>query len=152
MNNVETKLIHGIKHAMESKRWTQKKLSQATDIPYRSIQNYLSGTTRMPATAYVQICDVLGIDNQYVLEGNFELHHMILWDALWDVIGDGLLDVKLLPATFGTSGDMTDHNQKQNNASTLARKLSISYDKHRQQRLENPDLIGSSKTTSERLK
>lgn len=151
MEKIETLMLDGIERALKSKKWTKRQLSEYTGIPYRSIQNYLSGTTKMPAVVYIKICTALGIDNQYVLQGNFELHHMDLWDALWDALGDGLLDVKLLPLTMHGKDEITLHNRKQQNASKLAEAINIAYDKVRKETLAKP-YVAKQKTTNPSLK
>lgn len=126
MTDFDQLLVSGIKSAMAEGKVSMRGLSTRTKLPYRSLQNYLSGTSKMPASAYVAICQALGIDNQYVLQGSFELPHAQLWDALWDVFGDALVDLKQSPNTSGQQ-TMELHNRKQLAASEYAAKISIAY-------------------------
>lgn len=75
-----------------------RSLSTTTGIPYRSLHNYLSGSNRMPADVYVQICRTLGVDTQYITQASFHLQAWPLFDALWAVFGDGLFDLRAYPA------------------------------------------------------
>lgn len=109
-------------------------LAKTTGLPYRTVQNYLSGTTRMPAAAYIQICDALGINNQFVTQGTFHLQFAHLYDALWKVLGDGLLDLKSLPNSTG-SHDVKKHNLKQAAAHLFAINISEAYNEELQHKL-----------------
>jgi len=135
MDDLDQALIDGIKRTMKEGKFSMRSLADRTGIPYRSLQNYLSGTTRMPASAYVQICNVMGVDNQYILQGNFHLQFMQLWDALWIAFGDGLADLSYKPSTTGFH-DQKRHNQKQAAASAFAEKISDAYDRVLRERLE----------------
>ena len=147
MEDYNERIILGIKRAMKLSRVSMKALSQDTGVPYRSIQNYLSGGTRMPADVYVQILEVLGVDNQYILHGNFHLKHFPLWDSLWAALGDSLVNTEFRPDT-GFPDNMAFHNQKQAAALSLMERLSRGYNEYYQQYLK--DQYGKLETVPER--
>lgn len=128
---IDDLLVSGVKRALDEKRMSVKQLSSLTEIPYRTLQKYTSGETKMPASALVRICDVLDVDLYYLVHGEFDLNHIALWDALWDVLGDGLLEIKYVPCDPDLS-DMPRHQQKQQAASEMAAKIRASYEKYRQ--------------------
>ncbi|MFB2553226.1 helix-turn-helix domain-containing protein [Ensifer soli] len=72
---------------MKERKRSMKSLSADIGLPYRSLQNYLSGSNRIPTDVYVKILELLGIDNQYIMEGNFDLKYWPLWDSLWSSLG-----------------------------------------------------------------
>ncbi len=149
MNDLEERLLSGIRMAMTEKHISLTAVSKEIGVPYRSLQNYLSGTSRMPAVVYVQICEYLEVDNQYVLDQSFEFSHNAFWDALWTVFGDGLLSVELKENTTGYR-NQSDHNRKQAIASELTVKLNTAYDKHRKEYMKSA-FAGRFPTSSERL-
>lgn len=124
----DERVVAGLRAAMKAGKVTMRALSERTGIPYRSLQNYMSGT-KMPAGVYVQICEELGVDNQFVLEGHFQLRYHPLWDALFTVLGDGLLKARFepIPEEF----DEARHRERQRRADALARLLSNAYDRER---------------------
>lgn len=147
MDNYNERIIEGIKRTMKLSRKSMKALSEDTGIPYRSIQNYLSGSTRMPADVYVQILEVLGVDNQYILYGNFHLKHWPLWDSLWQSLGDSLVNTEFKPDT-GFPDDMAFHNRKQAAALDLMERLSKNYDEYSEKYLK--ERYGKLETVPER--
>lgn len=136
MRDLDEALVAGIKRAMAESRVSMTALASATKIPYRSLQNYLSGRSKMPASVYVTICNALGIDNQYVSQGTFHLQLAPLYDAFWRVFGDGLLELRSLPDTGGLE-DMARHNRKQEAAHEFAVKISTAYNEEILDRLKN---------------
>lgn len=54
---------------MRVKGCDQKRLSAESGIPYRTLQNYLSGTNAMPASALAAVCRVLDISADLILFG-----------------------------------------------------------------------------------
>lgn len=141
---IDELIVNGVKRALGEKRWSVRQLSSLTDIPYRTLQKYTSGETKMPAAALVRICDVLDVDLYYLVHGEFDLNHIALWDALWDVLGDGLLDIKYAPSDHDMS-DMSQHQQKQEAASEMAAKIRSAYEKHRQTDLNSRHRTGRGK-------
>jgi lambda repressor-like predicted transcriptional regulator len=135
-DSLDAQLVAGIKSAMKLGKVSMRALSERTGLPYRSLQNYLSGTTKMPASAYVLICENLGIDNQYVLEGNFQLRYHPLWDALFRVLGNGLLSAQFEAIDYSEPYDMDSHRLRQRRADDLARKISSAYDLERKETLK----------------
>lgn len=54
---------------MQVRRCDQKRLSAESGLPYRTLQNYLSGTNAMPASALAAVCRVLDISADLILFG-----------------------------------------------------------------------------------
>ena len=65
-------------------------LSDGLSIPYRSLQNYFSGESRMPADVLLRICAEIGLEADYLLKNSFEVSHGDLYDAVHKVFKDVL--------------------------------------------------------------
>jgi transcriptional regulator with XRE-family HTH domain len=76
------RLISALKAALKARRVTMRQLSDSLHIPYRSLQNYLSGESRLPADVLLSICQEIGLEADYLAKGNFELSHFDLYDAV----------------------------------------------------------------------
>lgn len=145
--DLDSRLVDGIRAAMKLSKVSMRALSERTGLPYRSLQNYLSGTTRMPASVYVQMCQQLGIDNQFVLERNFQLRYHPLWDALHRVLGDALVTIRHQPIT--DRSDMGKQRERQRNADALAHQLSSAYDFELQEGLRSSHFAHRERTTGQ---
>jgi len=149
MSDLEERLLVGLRSAMKEKKMSLTGLSKRVEIPYRSLQNYFSGNTKMPAVVYVKICEELGIDNHYVLHGSFEFSHNAFRDALLDVIGNGLADVKLRSTSHAVFSADSDLMKKQIMASELTMRLNHAYHKFMQQDFKESYTRGRSDTSTE---
>jgi len=63
-------------------------ISTALDMPYRTIQNYMTGSTKIPATFVFEVCHLIDVEPNYFLYGDFkpqytDMHSAIL-EALYD--------------------------------------------------------------------
>ncbi|WP_057462601.1 helix-turn-helix transcriptional regulator [Pseudovibrio sp. POLY-S9] len=83
MDEINDQLVARLKATMKLAKMSLKHMSEKIGLPYRSLQNYMSGKTRLPADVYVLMCQELGVDNQYVMQGNFHLERWPLYDAIW---------------------------------------------------------------------
>jgi len=128
MDDYNDRIISGIKRVMKERKRSIKSMSESTGLPYRSLQNYLSGSSRLPADVYVKILEVLDVDNQYIMEGTFHLKYWPLWDSLWASLGDSLVNTEYKPDT-GFPDDMEFHNRKQLAAAKLLERINDNYNK-----------------------
>lgn len=89
-------LLNALKGALRTRGVSMRHLSDSLKIPYRSIQNYFSGESRIPADILLRICGEIGLEADYLAKGSFELSHADLQDALHKVLGDVLpsLDIR----------------------------------------------------------
>ena len=67
MKNTDTGIVERIKEVMASQNMTMRTLSEATAIPYRTLQNYLRGMHNIPANALASISVALGVSNDWLL-------------------------------------------------------------------------------------
>jgi hypothetical protein len=80
-------IVTAFRDAMKAGRRTIRSVSVNTGIPYRSLQNYLAGKSRMPASVYLNLCNELAITNDYVIHRTFQLDHEPLTRALTATLG-----------------------------------------------------------------
>lgn len=69
-----------LRDAMALRRMTARALSKATDIPYRSLQNYIRGEHAMPSHALGKVSDTLDVSADWLLSGraaNFDAEVLI---------------------------------------------------------------------------
>lgn len=69
INNADTSVVDRIRRAMTVREMTMADLSRATSIPYRSLQNYLSGVNAIPATVAAKVADALEVSADWILLG-----------------------------------------------------------------------------------
>lgn len=77
----DAEIVACIKRVMETQKVSMRFLSERTRIPYRSLQNYLRGESRMPAAALLAIMETLRINSDYLVRGDFLPPHAVSYDA-----------------------------------------------------------------------
>lgn len=91
----EEALIRDLKALMKQRKRSARSISQAINVPYRSMQNYLSGESRTPAIVLIAILDELGADLRLLRSGDNLLRHADIYDAVHRVFGDYLSKIDL---------------------------------------------------------
>lgn len=73
---------------------SQRDLSRFTGVPYRSVQTYLSGETRIPATFLLAVCTCLDVEPDFLVKGDFKPRKIDLYDAVYKALSEeGLLGI-----------------------------------------------------------
>lgn len=129
----DLQLARDLRSVLEEKKVSLKTLSRDLEIPYRSLQNYISGQNRIPATILILILDRLGIDLHYLRNRDHLLRHADLYDAIWESLGDNLVEIDLPSRNRhldpqGNADDYRRFQKKQANATALAILISEKYD------------------------
>lgn len=133
----EEALIRDLKALMKHKKRSARSISQSIDVPYRSMQNYLSGESRIPAIVLIKILDQLGATIRMLRFGDDLLSHSDLFDAVYRVFGDFLNQIDLQEigkrtsaaiSRLSTPEELAAHRRKGEIASELAVRLSEAYD------------------------
>lgn len=91
----EQSLARDLRALFEQRGKSARSVAIAIDLPYRSMQNYLAGSSKMPASVLVSILDELGSDLVELRTGRRLLGHWILQEAITRALGDELLKVSL---------------------------------------------------------
>jgi len=86
----DDRLVAALKSALKTRKVSMRALSDGLSIPYRSLQNYFSGESRMPADVLLRICEEIGLEADYLLKNSFEVSHGDLYDAVHKVFKDVL--------------------------------------------------------------
>ncbi|MGU9981371.1 hypothetical protein ACJ4V0_15145 [Phreatobacter sp. HK31-P] len=132
----EESLVRDLKALMKMRKRSARSISEAIKVPYRSIQNYLSGESRIPAVVLIAILDELGADIRLLRHGDALLSHWDLNDAIFRVFGDYLSEIDIdaigqtrnLGRSETTPEDLMEQTRRVKKASTLAGRLSEAYD------------------------
>lgn len=95
MSNTEAKYITELRRIIDRRKVKITYLAKRVGIPYRTLQNYLSGRHRIPLQAYIDICYKLGITAEYPLVGKFKLDHHALQKAILMALGPVLPYIEL---------------------------------------------------------
>lgn len=130
----ETDLIEDLKLLLQNRKKSLRSVSIEVGVPYRSMQNYFSGESRIPAIVMVKILYYLGADIRYMRTRDSLLRHADIYDAICEVLGDNLLNIDLSKPKWGEF-DLNNpevHRAKIEAASELAIRLSEAYDKFTQ--------------------
>ena len=130
----DQELLEGLRSAMKSRKVSVRALSERLGVPYRTLQNYLTGQTRLPAATFLSACNALGLDQHFVMTNSFELSGSDMYDAVLTVLNDvlPLIDAPSVEADVKPRlTDKSDSAHRQVAATVLAIKLSKAYDKYR---------------------
>lgn len=133
----EETLIRDLKALMKRKKRSARAISQSIGVPYRSIQNYLSGESRIPAVVLIKMLDDLGATIRMLRFGDDLLSHSDLFDAVYRVFGESLNEIDLdkigkrgapIISRLSTPEELAAHRRRGEIASELAVRLSEAYD------------------------
>lgn len=75
-------LVRALRDVIKAKKVSLRSISEHLGVPYRSVQNYVGGETRMPADFLLNVCAFIGIEPDFLVYGDFNLRENDLFDAL----------------------------------------------------------------------
>lgn len=90
MENAESDVIDALLEVFGRRGLKVTRIAEITNIPYRTLQNYLAKKNRMPLGAYLAVCQAAGIPPDYPINRRFKIAHHALQNALIDVLGPAL--------------------------------------------------------------
>ncbi|MFO1038123.1 MAG: helix-turn-helix transcriptional regulator [Geminicoccaceae bacterium] len=70
---IDAKIIKQIQITMAVRRVTMRDLAPLVGMPYRTLQNYLQGKSRLPAAVVIKLAEALNVRPEFLLCGNLEL-------------------------------------------------------------------------------
>lgn len=143
------RLINALKAALKVRGVSMTQLSRSLHIPYRSLQNYFSGESRLPADVLLAICDYIGLETDYLTKGTFEISHPDLYDTVFKVLGDLLPHIEINPSGKAAlrAEITTSRAEVQGVATLLALRLNEAYAAYRKSSFE--DRFSKPRTPSE---
>ncbi|MGO4523977.1 helix-turn-helix domain-containing protein [Microvirga sp. 2MCAF35] len=127
----DEELVAALKDVLKQKGVSLRQISQDLEIPYRSVQNYLGGETRIPASIFLRICNYLGIESDYFIYKDFRPQASELFDAVYYALDR----VGLLP----TPNSETDHTNRKIFVASLTTAIADHYDRFRLKWLSRKD-------------
>lgn len=135
-------IVATLREAMKKRAVKLTDLSRLTGVPYRSLQNYFSRRTEMPAQVYLKICAQLGLDPFYVKEESFKIEFVPLRNALLNTIGHQLPTHEFLEDRSMTlvpyAGPERSSQELWKDAGTVAHFVARAYDREREKQLQEP--------------
>lgn len=135
-------IVETLKGAMKARGLRLTNVAQLTGIPYRSLQNYFSRKTEMPATTYLRLCAALGLDPDYVRRQRFDLDQDVLRKAIVRSLGPLVPTYVFYPnGSLGPeAASAVDRTEQQilRDAGTLAHVLAGAYDVLKEAELQVP--------------
>lgn len=138
----QIEIVPTLREAMSKRSVKLTDLARLTDIPYRSLQNYFSRKTEMPASVYLRICAQLGLDPFYVKEDKFGIEYIPLRKALLSTIGDQLptheFEADRSMTLVPYEGPARSEQQLWRDAGTVAHFVARAYDRERERQLSEP--------------
>lgn len=139
MDDANLSLVSVLKGVLKKKRVSMRHLSDKLNIPYRSLQNYMSGESRMPADVLLSITKEIGLEADYLLENGFYLTHYDMYDAVISVLGEVIpwIDIGRTGVAELRSEPSSERTHQLSVAHILAVKLSEEYGRCRQAWLNN---------------
>lgn len=139
MSNETATLSGKLKAVLKSKGVPLKALASELGIPYRSMQNYVNGETRIPADVFLEICNYIGIEADYFQYGDFKVMSSELYSAVFYALDD----LGLLPDSHIERDGyqvVAEDNSARKHLSMLAAKLVLErYDRYREEWLKRRD-------------
>lgn len=143
MNDAESGVIDTLREVIDRRKLKLKVIAEEAGVPYRSLQNYLSKSTRIPLATYLDVCRVIGIPPDYPIARRFKIDHHALQQALIDAIGPALnaIDVDDDSTNLGIRSSVGEHDEKhvRRIAGFLAAMINGRYDLIREAELWSDD-------------
>lgn len=106
---------------MDSQGIAITEAAEALSVPYRTLQNQLSGKNRMPASTFAKILEFLQIPVSFVIDERIRLNSQAAQDAIRDVFGNQLPqvdeDLRIIPAP---NPDTRSEQEKEKHLKLLA--------------------------------
>lgn len=128
-------LVEALKDALKVRRVSMRHLSEKLSIPYRSVQNYLSGESRIPADVLLRVCEEIGLEVDQLVKGSFEISHADLNDAVMQVFKDvlPLLEIRAGARLAVKPEPSKDRSEAMTIAHILTVRLNEAYARFREQ-------------------
>jgi transcriptional regulator with XRE-family HTH domain len=124
-----------LKALLKKKGVSAKQLSDDVDIPYRSIQNYLSGQSRIPADILLNICNYVGIEADYFIFRDFRPRELAMYDAAFEALERR----ELLPAPRDNGEGSIDYFERNRFVAAFTIEVIELYDRYRNDWLARKD-------------
>lgn len=104
---------------------SQRDLSRDIGVPYRSVQKYLSGETRIPASFLIAVCRCLDVEVDFLINGDFRPRQTTLYDAVIRALDDA----SLLPSR----NDLSNAPKRAELAGLITATIRENYDRYRRE-------------------
>jgi transcriptional regulator with XRE-family HTH domain len=82
----DRELANRLKDELKKRGRSMKDVSESMSVPYRTVQNYLGGDTKIPATFFLGLCQELDIEADYFISLDFRPRYEELRDAVYAAV------------------------------------------------------------------
>lgn len=82
----DAELARRLRDVLKQKGISQRDISAGLDMPYRTVQNYLSGEIRIPATFVFRLCHLIDVEPDYLLYQDFKPNYADLGGAILEAM------------------------------------------------------------------
>ncbi len=136
----EEQLLVRLRDVLKRKGVSLRSLSKDLGVPYRSVQNYVGGETRMPASFLLNVCAYVGLEPSFLYRGDFRPS----WPDLYDAVFQACKVLNALPPdefNLGTESSHAGGRPQVNFVGRATEIVSENYDRFRHEWLSrrNPD-------------
>jgi transcriptional regulator with XRE-family HTH domain len=129
-NEMSDKILAArLREVIERAGMTHKDVSRSLEMPYRTVQNYLAGENKIPATFMLAVCKLLGVESDYLVSLDFRPRFLDLHDAVIRALDEE----NLLPTK--NTNDSAVLNQRAQLTSKISTMIWESYDRFRRNSL-----------------
>lgn len=138
----EDALVRSLREVIKAKKVSLRAISEHLGVPYRSVQNYVGGETRMPADFLLNVCAFIGIEPEYLMHGDFYLRENDLYDALAKALERANLIEPPMLARAGrplTPDEQVAHEERLRILDLVTTLTSEQYERFRQEWLQRKD-------------
>jgi transcriptional regulator with XRE-family HTH domain len=95
MPNADTRVATAVWGLAQKQEMTVKVLAERLQLPYRTVQNYLTGKVKIPALFIERCCDVFGVEADYLLFGRVGIDVVAVEDAIRSVLASVIARLEL---------------------------------------------------------
>ncbi len=120
-----------LRDVLKASKRSQKDVSDALQVPYKTVQGYLAGSKKIPATFVLGVCSFVGVDFEYLSKGIFQLESNAFRDAVY---------MTILRKGLASDKDLKSHTDAVVLAAELAVLIAERYDD-----LRKEDLVPSTR-------
>lgn len=82
----DAELAVRLRAALKKKGVSMRTISEHLEIPYRTVQNYISGSQKIPAIFLLKVCHLTGIEPSFFIYEDFKLNYWDMYDAVFEVM------------------------------------------------------------------
>ncbi|WP_333825960.1 helix-turn-helix domain-containing protein [Pinisolibacter sp.] len=84
----DAEIASRLRDILKLKGISLRDISDALEMPYRTVQNYMTGSSKIPATFVFGVCHILDVEPDFLLYGDFKPQYADLHSAVLEALDD----------------------------------------------------------------